>query len=136
MATTVKKVKRSSRERSKFRIRRHIMATTNKPRISVFRSGKHTYAQVVSDVDGKTIAAASTLDSEVKSSISSVSREGLHGEAVSTKSVLAAKAVGVVLAKRSIEKNVSAVVFDRNGFVFKGRVRALAEGLREGGLQF
>lgn len=136
MATTVKKVKRSARERSKFRIRRRIVATTNKPRISVFRSGKHTYAQIVSDIDGRTLAAASTLDDEVKNSIASVGREGLHGEAKSTKSVAAAKAVGVVLAKRCKDKNVPEVVFDRNGFVFKGRVRALAEGLREGGLKF
>lgn len=134
MATQAKKVKRSARDRNKFRIRKKIYGTADRPRVSVFRSSKHIYAQVIADQDGGTIVSASTLEKEVMDQIGSASGE--ESKSKSTKSVLAANIVGAVLAKRCKEKNISKVVFDRNGFVYKGRVRAVAEGARKEGLDF
>ena len=93
-----------------------------KPRLSVHRSGKHIYAQVIDDSDGKTLAAASTLDKELKGK-TNATREG-------------AAAVGKAIAERAKKAGVSAVVFDRGGFLFHGRVKALADAAREGGLEF
>ena len=112
------------RERRKLRIRRKISGTSERPRLSVFRSAKHIYAQVVDDVSGKTVAHASTLSRDV--------REGI-GE--STK-VDAAKTVGQAIAKLLLAKGIESIVFDRNGYLYHGRVRALADGAREGGLKF
>jgi large subunit ribosomal protein L18 len=136
MAKNSKKVSMSSRQRSKFRIRKKISGTEERPRISVSRSSKHTYAQVISDVTGKTLASASTLDKEVLSAVASVSDEVSHSDTSSAKSVRAAFAVGNVLGKRCAEKNITSVVFDRNGLVYRGRVKALAEGARDAGLNF
>jgi large subunit ribosomal protein L18 len=136
MAIKAKKIRHDARTRSKYRIRKKIYGTEDKPRASIFKSGKHTYAQVILDNQEKTLVSASTLDKEVIDSISSVAKESVHNDARSTKSVAAAHAVGLVLAKRCLEKNISRVVFDRNGFVYKGRVRAVADGARAGGLQF
>ena len=93
-----------------------------KPRLSVHRSGRHIYAQVISDGEGRTLAAASTLDKELKGK-TAATREG-------------AAAVGKALAERAKKAGVSRVVFDRGGFLFHGRVKALAEAAREGGLEF
>lgn len=93
-------------------------------RLSVFRSGKHIYAQIIDDAKGVTLAAASTLDAEVK------------GGAKSTSTVEAAKSVGALIAKRAKEAKVTEVVFDRGGFLFHGRIKALADAAREGGLSF
>ena len=93
-----------------------------KPRLSVHRSGKHIYAQVIDDSDGKTLAAASTLDKELKGK-TNATRKG-------------AAAVGKAIAERAKKAGVSAVVFDRGGFLFHGRVKALADAAREGGLEF
>lgn len=136
MAIKAKKVKCDSRTRTKRRIRRKIVGKAERARLSVFKSSKHIYAQIISDLDSKTLVSASTLDKDVIDQIGQVNREGLHGEAKSSKSVAAAKAVGIVLAKRSLEKQIGKVVFDRNGFVYKGRVKALADGAREAGLDF
>jgi large subunit ribosomal protein L18 len=96
--------------------------SSGKPRLSVHRSGKHIYAQVIDDIAGKTVAAASTLDKELK------------GKANATKD--GAAAVGKAIAERAKKAGVSAVVFDRGGFLFHGRVKALADAAREGGLEF
>jgi large subunit ribosomal protein L18 len=135
MATQSKKVASTSRERKKLRIRKKLSGTVERPRLSIFRSSKHTYAQVIADDSRATIASASTLDKEVQAEVAKLSKEAKDSKA-STKSVLAARAVGIVLAGRSKEKKVSKVVFDRNGFLYTGRIKALADGARDGGLEF
>lgn len=135
MATQGKKISKTSRERRKLRIRQTLEGTTERPRLSVFRSSKHTYAQLISDVDSKTLASASTLDKDVQAKIATLAKE-LKDNKSSSKSVCAARAVGIVLAERSKAAKVAQVVFDRNGFLFAGRVKALADGAREGGLNF
>ncbi len=112
------------RERRKLRIRRKLSGTAERPRVTVFRSLKHIYAQAVDDVTGNTLAHLSTLSEQVKGGI---------GEADKT---AAAKQVGAALAKALLAKGVDQVVFDRNGYLYHGRVAALAAGAREGGLKF
>jgi large subunit ribosomal protein L18 len=112
------------RERRKLRIRGKISGTSERPRLSVFRSAKHIYAQVIDDSDGRTIAAASTLSRDLKGTLESDNKSD------------AAKKVGALIAKICLEKQVEKVVFDRNGYLYHGRVRALAEAAREAGLQF
>ena len=135
MAIKAKKVKKTARQRTKFRIRKKVFGTEEKPRISVFKSSKHTYAQIISDINGKTLASASTLEKEVLDQISNLASK-TEGKAKSTKSIIAANAVGVVLANRCKDKKISQVVFDRNGYVYKGRVQAVADGARQAGLEF
>jgi len=115
--------KEEGRERRKRRIRKKIDGSTERPRLSVFRSSKHIYAQAVDDSKGGTIAAASTLTAEVKANL-----EGPKMDA--------AKAVGTAIAKALLEKGIDKVVFDRNGYLYHGRVKALAEAAREAGLKF
>lgn len=132
------KTKRSqltARERRKARIRKVIAGSPGRPRLTIFRSDRHMYAQLIRDDQGKVIAAASTLDQEVLDTAKTVALVA-EGKSRSAKSVAAAKAVGVVLAKRCQEHSIKHVVFDRNGFAYHGRVRAVAEGAREGGLDF
>lgn len=95
-----------------------------RPRLTVFRSDRHIYAQVVQDTTGHTLAAASTLSKE------------LQGSSGKTGSIEAAKAVGVLIAERALKKGVTKVVFDRSGFLYHGRVKALADAAREKGLEF
>jgi large subunit ribosomal protein L18 len=136
MATQRKKIASGPRERAKFRIRRKVNGSVARPRLSIFRSSKHTYAQVIVDDSQKTLASASTLDKEVQATIERLVKSSeAEGGKSSSKSVLAARAVGLVLAARSKEASVSQVVFDRNGFLYTGRVKALADGVREGGVQ-
>lgn len=135
MATQGKKIAKTSRQKRKLRIRQKIEGSAEKPRLSIFRSSKHTYAQLISDVDSKTIASASTLDKDVQAKIATLIKEAKDSKS-STKSVCAARAVGIVLAERSKAAKVAQVVFDRNGFLYAGRVKALADGAREGGLNF
>jgi large subunit ribosomal protein L18 len=113
-----------ARLRRKVRVRRKVVGTDERPRLCVFRSNKHIYVQVISDAQGKTLAAVSTLTGDLAKANES------------SKGVEAAKQVGLVLAKACKEKNISRVVFDRNGFLFHGRVKAVADGAREGGLEF
>lgn len=115
------------RERRKLRIRNKIEGTPERPRLSVFRSLKHTYAQVVDDVAGKTLAHASTLAKDVKAHVT--------GADDATKSD-AAKLVGKTIAAQLKGKGITKVVFDRNGYLYHGRIKALAEGAREAGLEF
>jgi large subunit ribosomal protein L18 len=113
-----------ARQKRKARVRTRIFGTEQRPRLSVFRSAKHIYAQIVVDSTGTTILAASTLSPE------------LRGEVEGLKKSEAAKKVGELLGKKAAEKNIRRVIFDRNGFLYHGRVKALAEGARESGLEF
>jgi len=135
MATHSKKAASTGRERKKLKIRRKVQGTVERPRLSIFRSSKHTYAQVIADDSRATVASASTLDKDVQAEIAKLAKDAKDSKS-SLKSVLAARAVGLVLAGRTKEKKVSKVVFDRNGFLYSGRVKALADGAREGGLEF
>jgi large subunit ribosomal protein L18 len=106
------------------RVRQRIFGTDERPRLNVFRSSGHIYAQIINDLKGTTLAAASSLDKSLRTTLKS------------TSSIAAAKAVGKLLAERAKSAKISAVVFDRGGRLYHGRVKALAESSREGGLQF
>ncbi len=136
MAIKSKKGRVSSRERTKYRIRKRLSGADDRPRLSVFKSSKHTYVQAVTDLSGKTIASVSTGEKAVMEKVAALTAEGFPNDSKSSKGMLAAKAVGLVLAERLKAKSLSKVVFDRNGYVYHGRVRAVAEGAREGGLEF
>jgi large subunit ribosomal protein L18 len=112
------------RRRIRYRIRAKVSGTATKPRLAVFRSDKHIYAQAIDDGSGQTIAHASTLDSDLKGQ---VKRGG---------NVDAAKAVGGAIASRLKDKGIEAVVFDRGGYLYHGRIKALADAAREAGLKF
>ena len=130
------KVKYSGRERIKKKIRRRMFGVAARPRVTVFRSTQHMYAQAIDDAVGVTLVSASTLDTEVKEVLQKIEIKGLPNESRSSKSCAAAKAVGIVLAARAKAKGISEVVFDRNGFLYHGRIKAIADGAREGGLKF
>ena len=106
------------------RIRKRLSGSEERPRLCVFRSNKHIYAQIVDDSQGSTLAAACSRDVEAK------------GETKSGGNIAAAKAVGKMVAKRAIDKGISAVLFDRGGYIYHGRVKALADAAREAGLKF
>jgi large subunit ribosomal protein L18 len=112
------------RERRKLRIRRKINGTPARPRLTVFRSSKHIYAQVVDDMAGKTVAHASTLSRDVRTEVSEATKSD------------AAKKVGAAIAKLLLSQGIDKIVFDRNGYLYHGRVRALADAAREAGLKF
>ncbi|MCL4833451.1 MAG: 50S ribosomal protein L18 [Caldilineaceae bacterium] len=119
-----KETRAQGRIRRHQRVRRKVHGTADRPRLNVFRSLQHIYAQVINDDDGNTIAAASTLDPALRASLSSMSK------------VDEAKAVGKLVAERAKEKGVESVVFDRGGYQYHGRVKALADASRESGLNF
>ncbi|WP_053955659.1 50S ribosomal protein L18 [Inediibacterium massiliense] len=119
-----KESKNLKRLKRHLRIRKKVSGTPNRPRLSVYRSLNNMYAQVIDDIQGNTLVAASTLDKEVKEKIG-------HGG-----NKEAAKLVGEVVAKKAIEKGIKEVVFDRSGYIYHGRVKELAEGAREAGLKF
>ena len=120
----------SKKSRQEIRVKKHMKTrnrfsgTTERPRLAVFRSNNHMYAQIIDDTVGKTICAASTLEKEVKA------------ELEKTNNVDAAAYVGTLIAKRAIEKGITEVVYDRGGFIYQGKVAALAEAAREAGLVF
>lgn len=117
--------KRYHRRRAHKRIRNRIQGTGERPRLAVYKSLKHTYAQIIDDLEGRTLASASTTES------------GLKGELKSSgANVDAAQVVGKTLAERARDKGIEAVVFDRGGYIYHGRVKAVAEAAREGGLKF
>ena len=116
--------KLEGRDRRKARIRKKISGDPARPRLSVFRSARHIYAQVVDDTGGGTLAAASTLSPDLKGTLEEDSKTA------------AAKKVGALIAKMCLEKKLEQVVFDRNGYLYHGRVRALADAAREAGLNF
>lgn len=119
-----KKSKADIRRKKHKRMRYHLSGTTQKPRLAVFRSNNHMYAQVIDDTVGNTLVAASTLEGEVKDSVNK------------TNNVEAAKALGSTIAKRAMDKGIKTVVFDRGGFIYAGKVAALADAAREAGLEF
>ena len=121
------KTTQDRRQRIKFRIRKRVRGTDERPRLTVFRSVAHIYVQVVNDADGKTIAAASTTEPAVK---------GVLDQAAKGGNVAGAKAIGKAIAERLLEKGVKRVVFDRNGFLYHGRVKAVADAARAAGLEF
>lgn len=114
--------KNVSRQKRHLRIRQNISGTSEKPRLNVFRSNKQIYAQIIDDVNGKTLCSASSLDKEC----------GVENGA----NVEAATAVGTLIAQRALAANIKDVVFDRGGYLFHGRVKALADAARAAGLQF
>ena len=120
----------SKESRQKVRVKKHMRilnrfsGTAERPRLAVFRSNNHMYAQIIDDTVGNTLVAASTLEKEVKA------------ELEKTNNVDAAAYLGTVIAKRAIEKGIKEVVFDRGGFIYQGKIAALAEAAREAGLEF
>jgi large subunit ribosomal protein L18 len=116
--------RRDARIKRKERVRKNVRGSDSRPRVCVFRSNKHIYAQVISDEKGTTLVSASSLASG--KTIAAEERKGVE----------AAKQVGLALAQKCKEKNITRVIFDRNGFLFHGQVKAVADGAREGGLEF
>ena len=119
-----KKSRTVVRENKHRKLRNRFSGTAERPRLAVFRSNNHMYAQIIDDTVGKTLVSASTLDKDVKA------------ELEKTNNVEAATVVGTVVARKAIEKGITTVVYDRGGFVYEGKVKALAEAAREAGLEF
>ena len=119
-----KKSRTAVRENKHRRMRHHLAGTAMRPRLAVFRSNNHMYAQIIDDTVGNTLVSASTLDKDVKA------------ECEKTNNVEAAAVVGKVVAKKALEKDITTVVYDRGGFIYEGKVKALAEAAREAGLEF
>jgi len=124
----MKMVSKESRQKVRVkkhrRMRNHLSGTAQRPRLAVFRSNNHMYAQIIDDTVGNTLVAASTLEKEVKA------------ELEKTNNVDAAAYLGTVIAKRAVEKGIKKVVFDRGGFIYQGKIAALADAAREAGLEF
>ena len=120
----------SKKSRNEVRVNKHrklrnrFSGTAERPRLAVFRSNNHMYAQIIDDTDGKTLVSASTVQKEVKA------------ELEKTNNVDAAAYLGTVIAKRAIEAGITTVVFDRGGFIYQGKIKALADAAREAGLEF
>ena len=112
------------REKKHMKIRNRFSGTPERPRLAVFRSNNHMYAQIIDDTVGNTLVAASTLEKDVKADLEK------------TNDVAAAAKLGTVIAQRAIEKGIKTVVYDRGGFVYQGKIKALAEAAREAGLEF
>jgi len=121
------KTKDDRRQRIKYRIRRRVSGSVERPRLTIFRSVSHMYVQVVDDASGKTIASASTVEPSVKGALDKAARGG---------NIKGAEAIGKAIAERSIEKGIKRVVFDRSGFLYHGRIRAVADAARKAGLEF
>ncbi|MCM1055990.1 MAG: 50S ribosomal protein L18 [Firmicutes bacterium] len=119
-----KKSRKDVRVKKHMRIRNRFSGTAERPRLAVFRSNNHMYAQIIDDTVGNTLVSASTVEKSVK------------GELEKTNNVDAAAYLGTVIAKRAIEKGIKEVVFDRGGFIYHGKVAALADAAREAGLEF
>ena len=119
-----KKSRQEVRMNKHRRLRNRFSGTPERPRLAVFRSNNHMYAQIIDDTVGNTLGAASTVEKEVKA------------ELEKTNDVDAAAYLGTVIAKRALEKGISTVVFDRGGFIYQGKIAALAEAAREAGLEF
>jgi large subunit ribosomal protein L18 len=121
------KTKDDRRHRIQLRQRKRISGTTERPRLSVFRSVQHIYAQVIDDLAGKTLVSASSVDASLK---------GAFAKGVRGGNLKGAEAIGKAIAERSIEKGIKRVVFDRSGFLYHGRIRAVADAARKAGLEF
>ena len=121
----VKKQNRKAiREKKQARLRGHISGTASRPRLAVFRSNKHMYAQIIDDEAQKTLAAAGTVEKEIRDALDN------------TDDIAAAAKVGEVIGQRAVEKGITEVVFDRGGYIYQGKVAALAEAARKAGLDF
>lgn|SRR5690554_4379971 len=116
--------RRKARDRRHLRLRKKIKGTAERPRLSVYRSLHHIHAQIIDDTVGHTLVAASTVEPELKGKLANGGNKD------------AAKEVGLLIAKRAKEKGITSVVYDRGGYIYHGRIAALAEGAREGGLEF
>ena len=112
------------REKKHKKIRNRFSGTAERPRLAVYRSNNHIYAQIIDDTVGNTLVAASTMEKEIKASVEK------------TNDVAAAAAVGTAIAKKALDKGITEVVFDRGGFIYQGKIQALADAAREAGLQF
>ena len=119
-----KKSRTEVRVKKHNRMRNHLAGTAQRPRLAVFRSNNHMYAQIIDDTVGNTLVSASTLDKDIKA------------ELEKTNNVDAAAQVGTAIAKKALEKGIKTVVFDRGGFLYAGKVKALADAAREAGLEF
>jgi large subunit ribosomal protein L18 len=115
------------RHRIKLRLRKRMTGTEERPRLTVFRSLSHIYVQVIDDMSGKTLVAASSIEPSIKGTLAAKARGSNRA---------GAQAIGKLVAERALAKGIKQVVFDRNGFLYHGRVRAVAEAAREAGLQF
>ena len=121
----VSKVSRAKvRQKKHSRLRNHISGTAQKPRLAVFRSNNHMYAQIIDDTVGNTLVSASTLQSDIKADLEK------------TNNVEAAAKLGTVIGKKAVDAGIKEVVFDRGGFIYQGKVQALADAAREAGLEF
>lgn len=121
----IKKTNRNAARKKRHRsVRARISGTPERPRLNVYKSSKHIYAQVIDDLNGHTLVSASTLDPEIREKLDGVTKTE------------AAKMVGELAAKRAIENDITKVIFDRGGYIYHGRVKELAEGARQAGLQF
>ena len=121
----VSKVSRAKvRQKKHYRLRNHLSGTAARPRLAVFRSNNHMYAQIIDDTVGHTLVSASTLQADVKAGLEK------------TNNVEAAAKLGTVIAKRALDAGITEVVFDRGGFIYQGKIQALAEAAREAGLVF
>lgn len=118
--TAIKKITRMKRQ---VRVRKKVLGTTDRPRLNVFKSARHIYAQIIDDTHGSTLVAASTLSESAK-------------DFTNCGNILAASFVGKEVARLALDKGISSVVFDRNGFLYHGRIKALADAAREAGLNF
>lgn len=116
--------KNKDRRKRHYRVRNKISGTPQRPRLNVFRSNKHIYAQIIDDINQTTLVAASTKEKEIASQIADITKKE------------AAKAVGKAVGQKAIEKGIQTVVFDRSGYIYHGRVKELADGAREAGLNF
>ncbi len=119
-----KKSRAEIRAKKHRRLRNHLNGTAERPRLAVFRSNNHMYAQIIDDTVGNTLVAASTLQKDVKA------------ELEKTNNVDAAAHLGTVIAKKALEKGITTVIFDRGGFIYQGKIKALADAAREAGLEF
>ena len=121
------KTKEDRRRRIQLRQRKRIAGSTERPRLAVFRSVTHIYAQVIDDLDGRTLASASSVEPSLKGTFETGGNGG---------NLKGAEAIGRAIAERSIEKGIKRVVFDRSGFLYHGRIRAVADAARKAGLEF
>jgi large subunit ribosomal protein L18 len=121
------KTREDRRDRIKYRIRKRVRGVGERPRLTVFRSIAHIYVQVIDDMTGRTIASASSVEPSVKGVFDTQAKGG---------NVAGAQAIGKTIAERLLEQGVTRVVFDRNGFLYHGRVKAVADAAREAGLEF
>lgn len=118
-----KESRNSARKRRHMRVRKKALGTSARPRLCVYKSERHVYAQIINDEEGNTLVAASTLDPAIRDSVTGVNIES-------------AKLVGELIAKKALEKGIKTVTFDRSGYIYHGRIKALADAARENGLDF